>query len=251
MLGEINRLKITQKQIQSNNNQFRLRRSMAKRTIRSLKTEMPDVDIYLDDVQEIQELFRALYAQRDKPIECHFEYQFDETVICDSIHDLEQHGGHSINFKLIACDAEGRKTRVLRFYKTLKPEIDFPYWVGENRRWELKARIEDIFRPRKNRLKSAVRAWHIIVLIVGIDLLLQLNSKSAHFSWLTPLLLIPYAVILLRSPRVNFYYQRAKALEDRKERRQFWRDARIAVLGSFVGGALVLFVQYALTHSKR
>lgn len=222
---------------------------MAKRSIRRPNTKMPDADIYLDDLQEIEELFRALCARQNTSRKCRFEYQFKDEVICDSIADLEQHGGHSSNFAMKVYSDGGFDVTVLRYYKPLNPQIDFPYWLEEGKQWEVRARIEEIFRPRRNRLSLAVRFRLAFVFVIVLEIALLLSSKSRPFAPFAPLLLIP-SIFWPRSARVNFYYQRAKVLEDQKERRRFWRDARIAIIGSFIGGALVFCIQYAVNHLR-
>jgi hypothetical protein len=229
---------------------------MAGHPVRKPNRTLPHADIYLDDLREIEGIFCAAHKEAGRTTEFHFEYEIDDETIFDSVDDLQQHGGHSSRVKMNGYETDSlfkSRDSILWFYASLNPTLDFPYWLEESKRWELKARVENIFEGRKNHLKiiaGSIPFWGVAT-ILGVVEITALIVKH-HILPLLSLVIVAalLAAFDLRKNRVNFFHQRARTLERQKERQQFWRDARIAIIGSFVGGALVLLTQLAIEHFK-
>jgi len=168
---------------------------MAIRHVQQLPTDLPPARLFLDDIEEMIDVFRECASP---PIEG--KSRNEELVtyklgnrICETKEDLLRIGGRTTNLELTykvwqAADEDGKKNTHI-FLPTSIELLMNPYrstlrqWRSEEEAWTIYGRIRAVFDRRRRRMRamtaavsgfgealigySAIGSWMLAILVLG------------------------------------------------------------------------------------
>jgi hypothetical protein len=174
---------------------------MAHVPIRKFDDKLPHARLYLDDLKEIEELYRAAIKQIEPEGSCKFHYEIRGEMRFESLQDLEEHGGYASPFDMYMTltDPRGRRdysTPILRMWGWVKSEMSTPYQML-SRQWDLRAKLLAIFAPRRDRLKILVDSvgpvwlnvsiWVFLIAVIFFSRRWGTNRSLFSARWFWPL----------------------------------------------------------------
>jgi hypothetical protein len=105
---------------------------MANVPIRKFDNNLPHARLYLDDLKEIEELYRAAFKEVQPEGNCDFHYEIRGKMKFESLEDLQEYGGHASSFDMYMTlkDPDVRFERsipILQIWAWMEPEMSTPY----------------------------------------------------------------------------------------------------------------------------
>lgn len=167
---------------------------MAVTAIRSVSTDLPHADIYLNDLWEIEAIFVKAYSRLVEEVAITFEYEVDDLRITTR-EELIAHGGHATKFGLTLIEHRPRVSSrsLLSIGSIMSPQIRIPSPL-EEWEWELYGRVQAIFVARRKTFKIFVIGlphWISFLTFPIIFACISLMSQTSVFRSR------PYAALLL------------------------------------------------------
>lgn len=235
--------------------------NMPKTPIRTVDTSLPHANLFLDDLEEIERLFRDALSSKEIPKESFkFVYLVDGAYRFDSIEELREHGGRFGRLS-ISIEPVGDNSPLLAhgnalvFYPKWTASLFIPYILKDSE-WELVGRIRQIFNSRRNVWRITERRFAIPLAFTGLAATaIGSYMVGATFETAKPgnhwIGIVGYSLIALLGwvlwgsffigsglsrNTVAFYYQRSN-YHERQARRKEWVEKVIYMfLGALIYG---------------
>jgi hypothetical protein len=219
--------------------------------VRKLPSNLPDARIYLDDLQEVEQIFRDASPTSDLT----FEYEVagdDGADRFTSIRDLEEHGGRSSQFKLLLTSSGSPhrgSLNVLHFYKSTSPSLYYPSDEREQC-WLIYGKVEQVFKARQYALRTFVESIPVGVFYVASLCMTIIGTVYFLFHPRTggaiqgAFIALALGIIGFhlyatnKKSRIVFRYAKANLAEAKKERNRLYRDIALLLLGALLATLL-------------
>jgi len=211
---------------------------MSVTAIRYVPDDLPHAHLYVDDLEDIYEIFKSAFAAKYPDSAATVVFSTDDFRF-DSVDDLLDHGGSAKKFRMEVRDSRYLSSWI-SFHSFLEPSVHFG-GLSQDESWALYGRIKAVFENRQYTLKNALFAlprwltWPVyFAYFIFVPALLHLYPK--------PLFVIPaislgaaVGVLVYWPNRVSFIRSRDRWKSRVEFRTGLYRDVLMIVLGGVLG----------------
>jgi hypothetical protein len=155
---------------------------MAKTPIRNVPTTLPHARIYLDDLEETEQILRDS-SPRDGELE--FTYEVDGTDRFTSLNEIAEHCDATSMFqmRMMCRSAHGYASVALIFNGANRPILLGTSSDSSKEDWERFSRIQQIFDARKDSPKEFIDSLSTLFIVVIFGILLILGAALGYSHW--------------------------------------------------------------------